>query len=48
MGEGLVVEEQVRTVNADVEQIFFLQEDFSRFFGQGSQDILAEAVVCIC
>ena len=48
MGEGLVVEEQVRAVNADVEQIFFLQEDFSCFLGQGSQDVLSEAVVCIC
>ena len=48
MGEGLVVEEKVRAVNADVEQIFFLLENSSRFLGQGSQDVLAEAVVCVC
>ena len=34
VGEGLVVEEQVRTVKTDVEQIFFLQESGSVFLGQ--------------
>jgi hypothetical protein len=48
VGEGLVVEEKVRAVNADVEQIFFLKKIFSGFLGQGSQNVLAEAVVCIC
>ena len=48
VGEGLVVEEQVRTVKTDVEQIFFLKKSISGFLGQGFQDVLTEAVVCVC
>ena len=48
VGEGLVVEEQVRAVKADVEQIFFLKKSISGFLRQGIQDVLTEAIVCVC
>ena len=48
VGEGLVVEEQVRAMKANVEQIFFLKKIVSGFLGQGFQDVLTEAVVCVC
>ena len=48
VGERLVVEEQIRAVKADIEQIFFLKESGSVFLGQGSQYVLTKAVVCVC
>ena len=47
MGKGFVVKQQVRTVQADVEQVLFLQQDLSVFVIKRFEHILSEAVMSI-
>ena len=48
MGEGFVVEEQIRSVQTDIVQILLLQKNIPVFRGKRLQNILSEAVVCVC
>ena len=45
MREGLVIEQNIGTVQADVEQGFLLQQDLLIFVGERSQHILSEAIM---